>query len=299
MRNLYSASQSSHFTIAIDARPPWNNRPVVGFTLEDTNGNPINASHFAGAAIEVSIPYAMALTENPNGITALAQGENDRFNTVQAIRFEGGHIIVSTREIPRSIWVSHNFATFPDIANVHFARAAIEQGRAREMVHGFPNGMFRPHGSITRAEFVQLVNNILNLPAASPGTLPFMDVRHGAWYQPSIMAARQAGLLDGLILTNNRFVPNQAITRQEMGQIMGNIALRYEVSPIFNLSTAHFHDSASINSSYTQGIARAINAGFLDPGGIGGGAFSPHTSTTRAQAALLQMNMLRVLYRVY
>jgi len=299
MRSLYNSSQSTHFTLYITENALWNNRPVISFKLEDAAGNAINSNHIDGAVIEVAIPYTPAPHENPNGIVALIPALNNHLSTIQATHFYGGHVIISSRELPQTIWISHRFMTFPDIANVHFARSAIEQGRARDMVHGFPSGLFQPHSSITRAEFIQLIDNVLGLPSATSITPTFGDVPSGAWHFRPIMAARQAGLLDGLILIGNNFNPNQPITRQEMGHILGNVAVWGEMTPIYNLTTTHFGDTSGINSAYAQGIARAINAGFLDPGGIGSGMFSPNTPTTRAQSALLQMNMLRVLYRMY
>jgi hypothetical protein len=150
---------------------------------------------------------------------------------------------------------------------------------------------------VTRAEFVQLIYNTLDLPAAHTNPPHFPDVAEGAWYYPAVLAASQSGLFNGLKLTDGQLQPHQAITRQEMAQIIANVARLAGVSPINNITAASFSDYADMDESYIAAIEQAVNAGFFNPEGMGERLFSPNSHTTRAQAATLQMNMLRNLNR--
>ncbi|MEQ9622607.1 S-layer homology domain-containing protein [Coleofasciculus chthonoplastes] len=54
--------------------------------------------------------------------------------------------------------VTADAAAFPDI-QTHWAKDCINQMASRNLVTGYPDGTFRPNGSITRAEFAVLMLN--------------------------------------------------------------------------------------------------------------------------------------------
>ncbi|HHY93370.1 MAG TPA: S-layer homology domain-containing protein [Firmicutes bacterium] len=61
---------------------------------------------------------------------------------------------------------------------------------------GLPDGTFRPELTVTRAEFVTMVNKSLGL-APVPGTSRFSDVKGGDWFAGQVEAAAQAGYVTG------------------------------------------------------------------------------------------------------
>jgi hypothetical protein len=70
------------------------------------------------------------------------------------------------------------------------------------------------------------------------------------------------------------------------------------MAPVTDISAAAFSDANEMDEGYMAYIELAISAGFLNPEGMGGNAFSPNSVTTRGQAATLQINMMRHLNRM-
>jgi len=110
-----------------------------------------------------------------------------------------------------------------------------------------------------------------------------------------VASAKQSGLLNGLVNGDNAFKPNEPLTRQEMALILANVAANKHVKSTNNVKATDFHDYTRINEHYVKAVELAINVGFLSENGMGDGNFSPHSYTTRAQAALIQTSMIRIL----
>lgn len=70
------------------------------------------------------------------------------------------------------------FAASSDIAG-HWAEDVITQWENAGMISGYEDGTFRPNNSVTRAEFVIMMNNALGLTEA--GEVSFSDVQPGNW----------------------------------------------------------------------------------------------------------------------
>ena len=86
--------------------------------------------------------------------------------------------------------------TFPDLSG-HADRVAVEALAARGIITGGDDGLFRPDGAMTRAEFATIVVRALGL-AAGPlgGETAFSDVAPEAWYAPYVDVAYQMCIRD-------------------------------------------------------------------------------------------------------
>ena len=83
---------------------------------------------------------------------------------------------------------------------------------------------FRPEDSITRAEFVKIVNRAFGIDTSavdSSLTTEFEDVECGQWYYADVKAAALAGYINGY--EDGTFRPNQPITRQEAARIIAKL----------------------------------------------------------------------------
>lgn len=111
------------------------------------------------------------------------------------------------------------------------------------------------------------------------------------------MSCKKAGFFDKLNVSDDEFKPNQVITREEMAVILSNIAKYCKVSTTFKATTdlTKFSDYDNIDKNLADDIIFAINLGILDKNGIGNGKFDPKGSTTRAQAAQIQKNIIYIL----
>lgn len=98
---------------------------------------------------------------------------------------------VAVRFFPTSSAASTG--SFSDISG-HWAQAAIRAAVQLGIVHGYPDGTFRPNRNITRAETIQMIHNVLgrNPDASSllPGMVTFPDnLDVSQWYYVPIQEA--------------------------------------------------------------------------------------------------------------
>lgn len=111
---------------------------------------------------------------------------------------------------------------FKDISN-HWAKTQILDFVEKGFINGYQvkDGFeFRPENSITRAEFVKLVNRVFGF--TSKATINFKDVNSKEWYYDEVRMGVAAGYIDGY-KEDNTFRPDAAITREEASKIVAKI----------------------------------------------------------------------------
>jgi hypothetical protein len=190
--------------------------------------------------------------------------------------------------------IGYNPAPLGDIDG-HWGRDAIEQASARGLVAGYGDRTYRPDRDITRAEFTQLIYNALDPPQNRSAGIVYRDVSFGEWFYNAVSASKQAGFLNGLAADSGDFNPNQPMTRREMAMALANVATERQATVIGDMKAEQFKDFGQIGDDYAEAVETAINAGFLDAEGMGGGYFLPNGFVTRAQAATIQTTLLRIL----
>lgn len=104
------------------------------------------------------------------------------------------------------------FTSFKDVDDSQWFAASVGYMEKRGLISGYQDGTFKPHQSITRAEFARILAGYANLTPAA-GT-SFADVKSNHWAKGYIGAVQEAGLMSGV--GNGRFAPSAKITRQEV-----------------------------------------------------------------------------------
>lgn len=104
---------------------------------------------------------------------------------------------------------------FEDVPESHWAANSIRILAAKHLIQGASEGQYQPNRTITRAEFIKIVANALNLK--DKATLAFSDVAVGAWYEEDLAKMVKYGLVSGR--TSDHFEPNANISRQEIVMI--------------------------------------------------------------------------------
>lgn len=173
--------------------------------------------------------------------------------------------------------------TFSDIAS-HWAEDHIMTAAASNLVSGYPDGTFRPDAPITRAEFVVMLVNALKLDGAG-AAVSFADWdKVGAWAQPAIQLAVQAGMVRGY--EDGTFRPDAHITRTEMAVMIAR-ALRLGGA---QATATGFADDTQIPSWAKAAVAALRELGTVT--GRDGNNFAPHDLATRAEAVVMLLRML-------
>ncbi|MDF0752848.1 S-layer homology domain-containing protein, partial [Marinobacter sp. 71-i] len=85
---------------------------------------------------------------------------------------------------------------------------------------GRPDGRFHSGDPVTRAEFVAMVANALNLDTISDSGSGYSDTK-GHWAELAINSLTAAGVVEGV--GAGAFMPNQKISRAEISAILARL----------------------------------------------------------------------------
>jgi hypothetical protein len=171
----------------------------------------------------------------------------------------------------------------------HWAESQINDWTAKGLIAGYPDGSFKPDNSITRAEFIALVNRSFGFTAMD--TVSFSDLNASDWEYADVQKAVKAGFITGY--EDQTLRPNNQISRQEIASI---------VLRLLNLSpnedgTSIFTDAATF-PSWSKGAIGAVAAATIMKG-YEDSSFRPTRSTTRAEAVITLIGALKAAAVVY
>lgn len=126
--------------------------------------------------------------------------------------------------------------TFNDVPSTHWAYPAIETIRSTGLVSGYPNGLFMPGRSISRAEAMAILANAshMQMPDASTTEQILGNYRDAAsvptWARPGVAAAIQSGIFANDPSSGNAIEPLQPATRAEVAAMVQNFRARTNVA---------------------------------------------------------------------
>lgn len=115
---------------------------------------------------------------------------------------------------------------FTDVDEATEEGQAIVKMAERGIVSGVGNGLFKPDDSLTRAEFVKMVNNVFGYTQIGSGV--FSDVPAGKWFYNDVCIAYEAGYISGV--GNGLFAPEMTLSREMVCVIMNNILKMEQIS---------------------------------------------------------------------
>lgn len=110
-------------------------------------------------------------------------------------------------------------AAVPSDIGGHWAQGTIIQWTSKGYISGYEDGTFKPDNSITRAEFVRLVNQSMGY--TKTGNAYFSDVSSSYWGYNDIQKGVAAGYVRGD--GNGKFRPNDPVSRQEAAVMISQI----------------------------------------------------------------------------
>ena len=166
--------------------------------------------------------------------------------------------------------------TFSDVSpdEPKWAYESIEKMAGKGIIIGNPNGTFGWRNSIERQHVALMFNRALpELESSAPYEM-FADVPETHVYFEEIMAAQQAGIVEGY---QNKFRPKGKLTRQEMAKVLVT-AFDIEAEGTHNFPDVDKDGWADdyIDTLYAAGITI----------GSSGGKFNPKADVTRAEFAV-------------
>jgi hypothetical protein len=176
------------------------------------------------------------------------------------------------------------FAAGPNDISGHWAEGQILAGINYGYVNGYPDGTFLPEGTITRAEFVTIINKARNYTAMT--NIPFRDVPVNEWYFQEVQRAYSAGYIKGD--SENNFNPGSRITRQEVAVILDRIAPGGDASyPLTSVRDADRIDAWALPS-----VRAAYGKAYIT--GDAEGNFNPANPLKRGEAVTIVNRVLGI-----
>ncbi len=170
---------------------------------------------------------------------------------------------------------------FYDLTNYEWARSSVEVLAARNTVRGYDDGSYKPEKLVTKAEFITMIVNALQLKGRED---LIMDDTKNKWYEKYMSIALDYKLVEA---TANKVYPERVLNREEMATILANVMKLYPTTE-FLAEEVVFSDESSISSWAVSGVSLSQQYGLMNGKGTG---FYPKDSTNRAEAA-------RVIYQL-
>lgn len=154
----------------------------------------------------------------------------------------------------------------------HWAESNIKQAMEDGWID--KSNIFRPNDSITRAEFVKIVNRKFGFKDTEDIT--FTDVDENSWYYNEVKIAVKAGYINGN--GDNTFSPNKPITREEVAVIVTSIMNNKQenLEKIFQ-----YEDYAMISPWATSSFEGVVSNGYM---GVSETHLRPKDKITRSES---------------
>ncbi len=158
----------------------------------------------------------------------------------------------------------------------------------RLYVIGYPDGEFKPEGSITRAEVAAIFSRIQSHGEENIATEfedSFPDVDSESWYAKYVADVKRTGLVEGY--PDGSFMPDEPITRAEFASMV----VRYIENSAGKLKkdSSDFPDVGLLHWARAA-IKKAAGKGIVE--GYPDGSFRPDQPITRAEAVTMVNRML-------
>lgn len=179
---------------------------------------------------------------------------------------------------------------FGDMPKDYWAHDYVELLVEKGIVSGDDKGNFSPEQQVTREEFVKMIVLTLGLETDSAAALPFGDIAEGDWSYPYIAAAYEAGIISGT--GENVFGIGATMSRQDIAVVTARALDAAQVKILPVTETIRFTDEAAAADYAAEAISRIARSGIV--GGYPDGSFQPQGTITRAEAAKVLAQVIRL-----
>lgn len=184
-------------------------------------------------------------------------------------------IIISLLFSNLGVVYGQNVEQGSDIEN-SWAREQISGWLDQGLITGYADKTFKPGNSISRAEFVTIVNRAFGF--SDKAEVMFKDVSKDKWYYDEILKAKFAGYISGF--EDGSFRPEANVSRQEAAKII------YELMKLDHVNDesalAAFQDNNQIPNWSRPYINAVYASGYIN--GYPDQTLRPVQSITRAEA---------------
>ncbi|RTE06294.1 fibronectin type III domain-containing protein [Paenibacillus whitsoniae] len=269
-------------------RQQIGDRPLIDVTLL-VDGKPKGFNDPA-APVQIAIPYKPTAEElsNPEHIMIWYVDDTGKAIPVPSGKYDAssGRVTFTTTHFSKYA-VGYVERDFGDLKGYDWASHEIEVLAAKGIIQGKSDQSFDPGSAVTRGEFIALLMRTLSLSAKTSAS--FADVQVSDFFYHEVLIAKALGIVNGK--EENRFAPNERITRQDMMTMVARALKQAGTLTAAAVPTAleGFTDHQAIAAYAEESIAQLLNHKLIQGSGS---QLEPLKSATRAEVAVL-------LYRIY
>ncbi|WP_338660870.1 IdeS/Mac family cysteine endopeptidase [Paraclostridium sordellii] len=166
----------------------------------------------------------------------------------------------------------------------HWAKKEINKFISSGYVNGYEDKTFRPDNSITRAEFVKLVNKYFGFN--NKEDIKFSDINTNDWYYKDICIASKAGYINGY--EDKTFKPDKTITREEVSKIL--ISIKNKQDNVYD-KLNKYPDKNKVSNWAKPYVEGAIEQGYLKGDDLG--FLNPTNNITRAESITILSRVVK------
>jgi uncharacterized repeat protein (TIGR02543 family) len=261
--------------------------PVLNIELKAGN---TAITSFGGEHIKISIPYTKKAGQDPNAIIVYYVDQaTGKLQVMRGAYEETGARISFTTSHLSLYAVAYHKVSFQDVKASDWFEKAVTFIAARKITDGTEENLYSPEQSLTRGQFVVLLMRAYQIEPMSGAANNFADAG-GAYYTDYLAAAKHLGIAEGV--GDNRFAPEQKITRQEMFTLLYNSLKLIEELPEASGSQklSDFSDEKQIAAWAKEGLSHFVQAGAVSGSN---NQLYPEQTASRAEMAQLLYNLLK------
>ncbi|GBF73813.1 hypothetical protein PA598K_02134 [Paenibacillus sp. 598K] len=292
VQSIYAGAEDGDISFIIgktsltaEGQAALGDRPVYDISVF-AGETPIET--FGGSKVRVSVPYTLAAGESPEAIVVYAVSATGELETLR------GHYVASTRTVVfgtthfSQFIIGHNPVAFVDVAESAWHAPAIRFLAARGITTGTDDDRYSPGAQVTRGQFIVLLLNSYGIAPEAGATDNFADAG-STYYTDYLAAAKRYGIAQGS--GDNRFSPDESITRQELFTLLYRALDTLAELPeaTVDAGSDSYSDVDQVAPYAREALDALVSRGIIQGEGD---KLNPQELTTRAQAAQVLYNLL-------
>ena len=256
-------------------------RPVYDIAIKDSTGKIV--SDLKKGAATLGIPYKPTASEKTGSLFIVYVDNNGKPQLLTNSSYNNGWVIWSRNSLSTyGVGYNTSVPTFTDTAT-HWAKDNIDFVASRELISGATSTTFAPDTAITRGTFLMALGKLSGADVGSYKTSSFTDVQSTDPAMPYIEWAVKNNIVQGI--GNNKFGPDQQITREQMAVMMVNYAKATGYKLPVSRQAVTFADNANISTWAKDAVKAIQQTGVIS--GKPNNLFDPQGSATRAEASAI------------
>lgn len=238
--------------------------------------------------LRASLPVPESKVQAGSALVAvLMDTEGGETILPKAVLTEDGKVVLALDVGFATVKLVENTVTYADEIPA-WAEDAVQFTSSRKLFLGVGGGLFAADAPMDRAMLVAVLHRLESDPEA--GYLSFADVSTDSWYAQAVAWAAESGLVIG---TGAGFIPEQAITRQDLALIL------YRYVDIFGYGKGAVCDfsamggAADVAEYAREAMGWAVGSGIII--GDESGALNPTKPTTRGEVSVVLARFVELL----